>query len=515
MSATAAARPIVATLPLSTVAERRAVRPCQPGADRPSPRSAPAAWRRARRPAAATAAAGVRTRDHVADREDLGVAGQRRSAATVTRPARSMLAPVASPSAAASRRRARRPPRRRCAPGCAARAVLALDLHAVRRRRRRPMRAEHRRDAERAQRARGLRRELRRERGRAPGRQPRRAGCGASRVDGAEVAPSVSRAISAIWPASSTPVGPGADDHEGEPRARGARDRSRSRRPRRRRGCAARISIASSSVLSPGAARAPLVVAEVGVARAGRDDERVVVEHALGAAAGHRREQHLAPLEVEAATSPSSDLHVALALEHAAQRRGDLARRQRARRHLVEQRLEEVEVAPVDERDVDRRAPQRARGLSPPKPPPTTTTRWVAAAIAATLSEGGAGVKPDSSAPRGLGCRDGERPDGGSGSREAARGRGGRSAVLRRRRPRRAPRERARTRARSRSSSPTSAATRSSGSATPAAARPRARRATKPPSGCRLIGSSPRARARHADGRASNTARTGRACSRR
>ena len=41
-------------------------------------------------------------------------------------------------------------------------------------------------------------------------------------------------------------------------------------------------------------------------------------------------------------------------LEHTAERRGNLTRRQRARRHLVEQRLEQVEVAPVDERHLHR-----------------------------------------------------------------------------------------------------------------------------------------------------------------
>ena len=41
----------------------------------------------------------------------------------------------------------------------------------------------------------------------------------------------------------------------------------------------------------------------------------------------------------------------------------DLVRRERAGRHLVEQRLEQVEVATIDERDLDRRAPETAHGL--------------------------------------------------------------------------------------------------------------------------------------------------------
>ena len=60
-------------------------------------------------------------------------------------------------------------------------------------------------------------------------------------------------------------------------------------------------------------------------------------------------------------------------------------------------------------------------------------------------------------------------------------------------------------RARCRSSSPTSAATRSSGSATPAAAQPRARKAARPPSGCRwraarTAARSPRRRSRSKTG---------------
>jgi hypothetical protein len=84
--------------------------------------------------------------------------------------------------------------------------------------------------------------------------------------------------------------------------------------------------------------------------RAGGHHERVVAD--LRAAV----EQDPALLEVEARHLPEHDASVALALEDPAQRRGDLARRQRARGHLVEQRLKQVEVAAVDERHVDRGA---------------------------------------------------------------------------------------------------------------------------------------------------------------
>ena len=47
-----------------------------------------------------------------------------------------------------------------------------------------------------------------------------------------------------------------------------------------------------------------------------------------------------------------------MALKDRAQRVGDLGGRERAGGDLVGERLEEVEVAPVDERDLDRPAPQ-------------------------------------------------------------------------------------------------------------------------------------------------------------
>jgi hypothetical protein len=54
--------------------------------------------------------------------------------------------------------------------------------------------------------------------------------------------------------------------------------------------------------------------------------------------------------------------HIALAPEQMTDRRGDVARRQRGRRHLIEQRLKEMMIRPVDHRDADRRVPQGARG---------------------------------------------------------------------------------------------------------------------------------------------------------
>ena len=78
-----------------------------------------------------------------------------------------------------------------------------------------------------------------------------------------------------------------------------------------------------------------------------------------------RVEDHLAALQVEARHLREQDAHVLLAPEDAAQRRSDLGGRERAGRNLVGERLKEMEVAPVDERDVDRGAAQLAHRLQP------------------------------------------------------------------------------------------------------------------------------------------------------
>ena len=102
-----------------------------------------------------------------------------------------------------------------------------------------------------------------------------------------------------------------------------------------------------------------LVVAEVRLRRAGGDDQAVVgelpgpVEQPAGDGAA---------LEVDAADLGEDDLRVALVAEDVPERRRDVPLRQDARRHLVEQRLEEVVRLPVDQRHVDGRPAQRLRG---------------------------------------------------------------------------------------------------------------------------------------------------------
>jgi hypothetical protein len=68
-------------------------------------------------------------------------------------------------------------------------------------------------------------------------------------------------------------------------------------------------------------------------------------------------------VEVEPAHLAHHDADVALALESGAQGRGDLVRREGPRRDLVEQRLEEVKVAAIDQRHLDRRPAKAANDL--------------------------------------------------------------------------------------------------------------------------------------------------------
>ena len=111
--------------------------------------------------------------------------------------------------------------------------------------------------------------------------------------------------------------------------------------------------------LEPRRVRRPVVVAEVRVA------SRRPPGSGSRSRARRRRAARASPPDRSPSTSPSSTLHVRLAAQDAADRRGDLGRRQPRGGHLVEQRLEHVVVLAVDERHVDRRARQglgRRRG---------------------------------------------------------------------------------------------------------------------------------------------------------
>ena len=98
----------------------------------------------------------------------------------------------------------------------------------------------------------------------------------------------------------------------------------------------------------------------------------VVAEIGIGCAAGHQQlvvGQLLATLErdglvrqVDATHFSQQHADIGLVTQDLAQRRRDVRRRQAGRCHLVQQRLKQVVVDAVDERDVQRRLGQGARG---------------------------------------------------------------------------------------------------------------------------------------------------------
>ncbi len=151
--------------------------------------------------------------------------------------------------------------------------------------------------------------------------------------------------------------GPGADDRERQPRRLLCGvvvllgDLERAEDPRAH---AARV----VERLHPRSDLRPLVVSEVGVRGAGRDDQRVVRD-LLDLVGDH---PHRALLEVDVVDDAEQHAHIALLAEHRAQRRRDLPRRQHAGRDLVEQRLEQMLVVLVDQRDLDRLVLERLDG---------------------------------------------------------------------------------------------------------------------------------------------------------
>src|SRR6188508_1600593 len=77
---------------------------------------------------------------------------------------------------------------------------------------------------------------------------------------------------------------------------------------------------------------------------------------------------HLACVQVEAGDIGHQHADVAAPLEDRPERIADLAGRKGARRDLVGEWLEEVEVAPVDERDLHRAARKVLGGLEAAEP---------------------------------------------------------------------------------------------------------------------------------------------------
>jgi hypothetical protein len=95
---------------------------------------------------------------------------------------------------------------------------------------------------------------------------------------------------------------------------------------------------------------------EVVVAYAGSDDQNVVRKLAA-------RRQDAAAGDVDPDHVFEQDARVPAPLQDRPEGRGDVRGREGARRHLVEKRLEEMKISPVEDRDLDgERAEAAGRG---------------------------------------------------------------------------------------------------------------------------------------------------------
>ncbi len=118
-----------------------------------------------------------------------------------------------------------------------------------------------------------------------------------------------------------------------------------------------------------------LVVAEVGLPRAGRHDEAVVGELVEAS-----RAATVVCTTLRSRSNPVTEERMTRTFRRFRimwRRTGEICPGERTPGgDLIEQRLEEVVVAPVDQRDLNVLGPgQESGGGRPPKPPPTTTTR--------------------------------------------------------------------------------------------------------------------------------------------
>jgi hypothetical protein len=104
----------------------------------------------------------------------------------------------------------------------------------------------------------------------------------------------------------------------------------------------------------------PLVVAEVAVRSARGDNQVVVLNVPVRVAVG---DHHLLVRHIHRLRVRQQHLGIFLLAQDLPDRRRDIRRSQRRRRHLVQQRLKQVVVAPVKHRDPHRRAVQLARGV--------------------------------------------------------------------------------------------------------------------------------------------------------
>ena len=163
-------------------------------------------------------------------------------------------------------------------------------------------------------------------------------------------------ASSRTWPASSTPVGPAPTMATVSQRSRSAGSVGHLRHlegaedpPPQFQGVV--------DGLHAGRVEGELVVPEVGLVDPGGHDQAVVGD-LEGLRCRRRWSCTIAPVQVEAGDLGQLHPDVLVLANHVAQGRRDLAGRDQSGRHLIEQRLEQVVVAPVDQRDLDRLAGQ-------------------------------------------------------------------------------------------------------------------------------------------------------------
>ena len=113
--------------------------------------------------------------------------------------------------------------------------------------------------------------------------------------------------------------------------------------------------------LQPRRMRFPFGMIEIGVRRAGGDDQIVVRHFTVD-------ELHDLLLHVDRRSLGEQDRGVFLMRHHRADGVGDVTRVQRRGGHLVEQRLEEVIVPAIEHGDAHRRSPQRLGRVQTPEP---------------------------------------------------------------------------------------------------------------------------------------------------
>ena len=170
------------------------------------------------------------------------------------------------------------------------------------------------------------------------------------------------RAISAIAPAISTPVGPPPTTTKVISALRRAGSGSRSASSNDDQDAAADVERILQGLQTRRVWR-PFVVAEIGVVRPGGEDQIVVREPSRILI-----EDDLLCRDIDRFDPGQDHLHVRLAAQHRPDRLRDVRRRKRGRRHLVEQGLKQVVIAPVDERDVHGRVGERLRRLQSAEP---------------------------------------------------------------------------------------------------------------------------------------------------